>query len=635
MTNAADELAAVAPNEGDAAPRRVGTPSLHPAPLLETRALTVRFGSGPASVTAVDGLSYRLAAGRTLAIVGESGAGKTLGCLALVGLVPRAATVSGSVRFAGRELVGLDDAKLRRHRGRDIAIVLQDAARALNPTMTVGKQIAEAARLHERLGRRAARARAIELLERLGLREPVGAASAYPHELSGGMRQRALLAITLAAGPKLLIADEITRSLDVLTRAHTLELLASLKERLGMTLILVSHDLALVAGFADEILVMHAGRAVEHAPADRLLAGARTPYARALVGAMPRIDAAAPPAANVLAAAEPAPLARGAVDALLEARGIVQAFPRRGRRDGFRAVDGVSLTIRSGETLALVGESGAGKSTLARALLQYPRPTAGSVVLEGVDLTQLTGRPLAERRRRMPMVFQEPFASFDPKWRVRAIVEEPLAIAGADRTERAHRAAEALERVGLPAAVFGRRRPSELSGGQCQRVALARALVSDPALVILDEAVASLDVRLQQHVLDLLRALRAELGLAYLFISHDLAVVRQIADRVAVLYRGRICEIGPVEAVYRRPAHPYTAALLDAAGAAGSARGRVPRHGAGPVESDDADPAGCPFRSRCPRAAPRCAAETPELERADDRHLVACHFAGHDSGRVL
>src|SRR5690606_13980060 len=266
VTNAADELAAVAPNEGDAAPRRVGTPSLHPAPLLETRALTVRFGSGPASVTAVDGLSYRLAAGRTLAIVGESGAGKTLGCLALVGLVPRSAIVSGSVRFAGRELVGLDETELRRHRGRDIAFVLQDAGRALNPTLIVGEQIAEAARLHERLGRRASHTRAAELLGLLGLREPVLTASAYPHELSGGMRQRALLAIALAAGPRLLIADEITRSLDPLTRARMLELLVSLKDRLGMTLILVSHDLGLVTRVADEILVMRAGRAVEHAP---------------------------------------------------------------------------------------------------------------------------------------------------------------------------------------------------------------------------------------------------------------------------------------------------------------------------------------------------------------------------------
>ncbi len=601
-------------------------------PLLETRALTVRIGTGVGAVTAVDGLSYRVASGRTLAIVGESGAGKTLGCLALVGLVPRSAIVSGSVRFAGRELVGLDETELRRHRGRDIAIVLQDAARALNPTMTVGEQIAEAARLHERLGRRASHTRAAELLGLLGLREPVLTASAYPHELSGGMRQRALLAIALAAGPRLLIADEITRSLDPLTRARMLELLVSLKDRLGMTLILVSHDLGLVTRVADEILVMRAGRAVEHAPAARLTGGARTAYARALVAAMPRLCAAARPSApeERVSARRDDALAASARGVLLEARGIVQVFPRRGRGGAFRALDGVSLSIRAGEALGLVGESGAGKSTFARALLQHPRPTAGRVVFEGVELTRLAGRPLAEHRRRMPMVFQEPFASLDPQWRVRAIVEEPLVVAGADRAERARRAADALERVGLPPRAFGRRRPAELSGGQCQRVAIARALVSDPALVILDEAVASLDVRSQRDVLGLLRALRADLGLAFLFISHDLAVVREISDRVAVLYRGRVCEVGPVEAVYRRPAHPYTGALLAAARDAGAIRARIARSGSAAVAPADgdacADRMGCAFRPRCARASPRCAVERPELRSAEEAgHFVACH----------
>lgn len=532
---------------GDAVGRNI-SPSL-----LETRALTVRFGS----VTAVDGLSYRLDAGRTLAIVGASGAGKTLGCLALVGLVPSSATVSGSARFAGRELVGLGEAELRRYRGREIAIVLQDAAGALNPTMTIGRQIAESARLHEQLGRRAAHGRAVELLGLLGFREPAYAASAYPHELSGGMRQRALIAAAIACGPTLLIADEITRSLDTRTCARTLGLLASLKERLGMTLILVSHDLGLAVRFADEILVMSGGRAVERGAAAALLGQARTPEARKLVGAMKRIRAGKRGERTAVADS-------GARDVLLEARGIVQEYSRRGGGGTFRALDGVSLTIGRGETLALVGESGAGKSTLARALLQRPRPTAGSVVFDGVELTRLSARSLAELRRRMPMVFQDPCASLDPRWSVRAIVEEPLVIAGVDRRARARGVAEALERVGLPLSIFGSRRPNELSGGQFQRVALARALVADPTLVILDEAVASLDVALQAHMLELLEALRAERGLSYLLISHDLAVVRRIADRIAVLCRGRLCEMGSVEAVFRRPAHPYTAALLAA-----------------------------------------------------------------------
>jgi peptide/nickel transport system ATP-binding protein len=590
------------------------------SPLLETRDLRVTFERHGRRVTAVESLSYRLAAGRTLAIVGESGAGKTAACRALMGLLPPAAVVAGSARLGGTELIGLGERELRRRRGADVAMVFQDPARSLNPTMRVGEQIAETIRAHRRLDRRAARRHAVELLTLMRLNLPEQQFYAYPHQLSGGMRQRVLIAIALACEPKLLIADEATKSLDVITQTEILELLADLQRRRGMAMILVSHDLRLATAYADEILVLQGGRLVEHGAASDVLERPRSAYTRALLGAVPAQAALAAPVLS------PAPTWSHAEAPLLEARGIVQQFAVRGRF--VHAVSGVSFDIRVGETLGLVGETGSGKSTLARALLQAPRPTFGSVLFRGQDLTQLRGRALLAQQRHLQMVFQDPFGSLDPRWRVGAIVEEPLLGFGlGDRAARCRKVDELLECVGLPPREYRERRPHELSGGQCQRVAIARALAAEPALIVCDEAVASLDVLTQAQMVALFEQLRAELGLSYLFISHDLALVARIAHRVAVMHLGQLCEIGPTASVYREPFHPYTAALL--------ATVRATRSRAAPLQPPNmrADPppailapSGCRFRGRCPRAEQRCAIEDPRLSEVEQGRFVACHF---------
>lgn len=591
-------------------------------PLLSVRELTVRFHTGGGELKAVDGVSFDVHAGRTIAIVGESGAGKTLACRALLGLHPERAAVTGSVELDGRELIGLGDSELRRHRGRDIALVFQDAERALNPAMCIGRQIAEAVRIHERCGKRAAAARACELLSLLEIGEARERFFAYPHELSGGMRQRVMLATALAAEPKLLIADEATRSLDVTTQARILALLESLRHRLGMALILICHDLRIATAFADEVLVMHAGRVVEHAAPSSLLASPRSSYAKALLGAVTRLEAR--PGRKPVRS-EP----------LLAAREIVQRFSAAGRaslrpdRRIVHAVRGVSLEIAAGETLGLVGETGSGKSSFARTLFQAPAPASGSVWFRGEELTRLRGRKLAEHRRGMQMVFQDPVSSLDPAWTISSIVAEPLAALG--RGERRRKAAELLDLVGLSDTVYGRRRARELSGGQCQRVAIARALASDPVLLVCDEALSSLDALIQAHMLDLFERLRARLGLAYLFISHDLSVVRRISDRIAVMYAGRLCEIGPADDVCRSALHPYTAALLASAPSGLASKARAAGRPARDVIGGDrpspvVPPAGCAFRARCPRARDLCAIETPSMRGAGDEHQVACHF---------
>ncbi|HEX6996820.1 MAG TPA: ABC transporter ATP-binding protein [Gammaproteobacteria bacterium] len=598
-------------------------------PLLAARDLEVAFPRGGGAVTAVRGLCYELESGRTLAIIGESGCGKTVACRALLKLLPRGASITGSVRLEGRELLGLTDAELRRYRGAGIAMVFQDPSQSLNPTMRVGDQIVEALRRRERLDGGAARRAALELLTRMELPTPAECLRAFPHQLSGGMRQRVMIAIAVACRPKVLVADEITASLDAITHRRIMRLLLDLQRALGMALIVVSHDLRSVASIADDVLVMREGRAVEYAPMARVLHAPRTPYAKTLLAA-----ACCRPGGVETEASQTAPSRTASPrDAVLDVRGLRQTYapPGGALRFGGGSVEAladVSFTIERGETLGLVGESGSGKTTLARTLFQLPPPRSGSVVLLGKDLTRLGGRRLAGQRRHMQMVFQDPSGSLNPRWRTAAIVAEPLLAQGmGDRRERRRRVAEVLELVGLPFATYGRRFPRELSGGQCQRVAIARALAPHPALLVCDEAVSALDALVRARILDLFDRLRRELSLSCLFISHDLAVVRRISDRVAVLHRGRLCELAPADSLYRRPRHPYSAALIAADERLPNDEQRPPLRvdeGRAPAAHEAAR--GCRLRTSCPRARDLCAREAPRLRLLGDDHLVACHF---------
>lgn len=630
-------------------------------PLLEVRDLSVAFTTSGQRVDAVEHLGFRLSRGQCLALVGESGAGKSVSCRALLGLLPGTATVSGSVLLNDTSLLCLSEREWRQLRGSRIAMVFQDPSRSLNPTMRVGHQISEVIhRHHPNLQRAERRQRTIELLRLLNIPEPERRFLFYPHELSGGMRQRVLIAIALAGNPELLIADEPMRSLDVITQSETLALLRNLQYRFRLALLIVSHDLRLVSCVADDILVMQAGHVVEYGPASRLLNEPRMPYTKALTEAMAGANRLTPATSRPMLAANRPPsththIARGALpepvsttrlrtatpacrhataDTVLRAVEIMQEFPLQAhgvfRAGSMRALDKVSFDLRSGETLGIVGESGAGKTTLARALAQAPKPASGSVYFEGVDLTLLRGRNLVQHRRRMQLVFQDPFGSLDPSWRVEHIVEEPLRrFTDMDKTQRRRAVGEILDRVGIPIGRYGQRRPARLSGGECQRVSLARALTAEPALLILDEAVSALDVLTQAQLLELFRQLRSEFGLSYLFISHDLALVRQVSDRVAVLHVGLICEIGPALAVLSHPRHPYTASLL-AHALQGTSPGTTPPAPDLAPPSDDPPPSsascGCAFRARCPRARGRCTLIRPELLPAAGEHLVACHF---------
>ncbi len=517
--------------------------------LLALDKLAVRFGD----VVAVRGLDLAVAPGETAAIVGETGSGKSVAMLATLGLLPPGATVSGSARFEGQELLGLRRRALDRVRGRRVAIVFQEPQSALDPLYTVGSQIAAVLRNSRNLPRRAAWDRARELLEETGIAEPARRARAYPHELSGGQRQRVAIAMALACEPTLLIADEPTTALDVTVAARILELLAELKARHGMALILISHDLAVVRRVADTIHVMEKGVLVESGPAAAVVGSPQHAYTRRLLAADRLPPAPEPPPA--------------VLEPLLDATGLTVSYALRGgwRRRFFTAVDGVDLAIGRGETLALIGESGSGKSTLGRALLRLT-PSSGRIAFEGRDLQALDAKTLLPLRRDLQIVFQDPFSSLSPRLSVGDIVAEGLAVhePGLSRSDRAARAAAALEEVGLPAG-FATRRPHALSGGQRQRVAIARAVILSPRLVVLDEPTSALDRSVQADVLALLRRLQEERGLSYLFITHDLAVVRAVASRVAVMKDGRIVETGATRQVMERPSDPYTATLVAAA----------------------------------------------------------------------
>jgi peptide/nickel transport system ATP-binding protein len=682
-------------------------------PLLEVTDLVVSIATEGGLIEAVRGITFSLGAGETLGVVGESGSGKTMLSLAILGLLPGAARVTGSVRLDGRELLTASAKEWNAVRGARVAMIFQDPMTALNPMYSVGWQVAEGVRLHGGLDRRAAHRRAVELLDLVGLPQPERLARRFPHELSGGMRQRVVIAIAVANKPDLLIADEPTTALDVTVQAQILDTLRSIRQETKSAMILISHDLGVVAGVADRVLVMYAGKAVEVGEVDDIFHEPRMPYTIGLLASLPSIDerrgrlpsipgtppsgtaygrgcAFAPrcpisapqcatepllvavgrahtaacvfateqgqspdddrhealgrltwgddasgPAEPAPRGAEPAPRQRPAGgpdegdDVVILVNNLTKHFIIRGEKLRSRltleAVNGINLELRAGVCLAVVGESGCGKSTLARLLLRLEEPTAGSIIMNGRDITALDDRALRSTRRDIQMVFQDPYASLNPRLSVGEIVAEPLIVHKIP--DRVNRVKALLSSVGLDPAA-GVRFPGEFSGGQRQRIGIARALALEPSTLVLDEPVSALDVSIQASVLNLLRDLQRERNMCYLLIAHDLAVVRQIAHEVAVMYLGTIVEQGPADRIYRRPAHPYATALLSAVPIPDPARERSRQRILlkGEVPSPVNPPSGCRFRTRCWKADSRGAEEVPPLRLIESGHRVACHY---------
>ncbi|MFD5591744.1 dipeptide ABC transporter ATP-binding protein [Streptomyces griseorubiginosus] len=522
--------------------------------LVHVTDLTVEFGD----LRAVDGLSFTLAPGAALALVGESGSGKSTVASALLGLHRgTGARVSGSVGVAGVDVQQASDDELRRLRGAKAAMVFQDPLSSLDPYYAIGDQIAEVHRVHTRVSRRTARARAVQVLDRVGIPDAVRRSRSRPHEFSGGMRQRALIAMALACEPELLIADEPTTALDVTVQAQILDLLHTLRQETGMGLLLVTHDVGVAAESVDDVLVMRHGRTVEHGPVGTVLREPAEAYTRELLAAVPRVDAPRVSSGGSGGGASDGSregAAEAVPEVVLEAVGLRREFGRG--KKAFAAVDGVSLTVRRGETLGVVGESGSGKTTLGRMLVGLLEPTAGQVRHDG--LTRVGVNPAVQ------MVFQDPVSSLNPRRSVGESIADPLRARGERDEQRIRgRVRELLERVGLEGAHYDRY-PHEFSGGQRQRVGIARALAADPRVIVCDEPVSALDVTTQAQVVALLGELQRELGLALVFVAHDLAVVRQVSDRVAVMRRGRIVEQGPADEVYDSPRDAYTKQLLTA-----------------------------------------------------------------------
>jgi peptide/nickel transport system ATP-binding protein len=541
------------------------------ASLLEVRDLSVRYRTRTGEHPAVRGVSLQVGRGEVVALVGESGSGKTTTAHAIVHLpAAGAVTRSAALRFDGLDLAGLTSSEWQAVRGRRIALIPQDPAVSLDPVKRVGAQVAEVLRIHRLAGRSDAQRRAIRLLDLAGIPEPALRARQYPHQLSGGMKQRVLIAAALAAGPELIVADEPTSALDVTVQKQILDHLGLLVRERNTAVLLITHDLAVAADRADRVLVMQHGRIVEGGAAAEVLEEPRHPYTRALVAAAPALsDTRLLPSPRVAPQIMTDDVAAPSTERadrppLVVVRGVRKVFPAPGTRGGIHAVDGVDLEIRHGETFALVGESGSGKSTTARLIMRLEQPSAGTLTLGGVDYTRARGAELRLLRRKFQLVYQNPYASLDPRFSVSDLIEEPLrAYRVGTRAGRQATIARLLDEVALPQSCL-RRLATEMSGGQRQRVAIARALALQPELVVLDEAVSALDVSVQAQILQLLTDLQAEYGLSYLFITHDLAVVRRIADRVAVMHRGRIVESGATSDVLMRPRNHYTRELIAA-----------------------------------------------------------------------
>ncbi|MFJ4770805.1 dipeptide ABC transporter ATP-binding protein [Streptomyces uncialis] len=677
--------------------------------VLTIRDLSVEIRRGDRVVRPVSGVNLALHRGETLGIVGETGSGKSMTGLAIMGMLPAGGRVTGgSIDFDGTELVGLPAARYRAIRGNDVAMVFQDSMTALNPTRRIGDQVAEPVRLHHGASKRAARGRAAELLALVGIPRPAERMDDYPHQLSGGMRQRVMIAMALVCEPRVVIADEPTTALDVSIQADILDLLDELRSRLGMSMILVTHDMGVIARHADRVGVMYAGRVAETGPTPALFGSTRHRYTHALLSSIPSLTQdrreklfsvpGAPPdlavphtgcpfaprcgAATdrcreelpVLSVEEgghthacwhpvpdpatrahhpPAPVIPAATTPVtvtsvatapqvvrpepetaprLRVVDLIREYPVGGRgllggRRTVKAVSGVSFEVAAGETFGLVGESGCGKSSLGRMLVALDRPDSGEVIFDGASVTRMSSRELGPRRARLQMMFQDSNASLDPRMRVAAILREPLAIQGiGSRAERTTRARELLWDVGLPPGIL-ERYPHELSGGQRQRVGLARALALEPKVLVADEPVSALDVSVRSQILNLMRRVQLERDLSSVVISHDLAVVRYLADRVGVMYLGKLVETGTTEEVYGATAHPYTAGLLAAVPEAdpGPRRPRAQARVRGELPSPIDPPSGCRFRTRCALATEVCAEQEPPLTTVTGTHRIACH----------
>jgi len=533
-------------------------------PVLALDQLRVSFTTPDGLIEAVRGVSLTIERGECLGVVGESGSGKSQTFMAVMGLLAPNGQVAGSARFQGQPLLDLKSAALNRIRGSKMGMIFQDPLTALTPHVKVGEQIAEPLRRHLHLSHEAARALAKDWLQRVRIPDAERRLDQFPHELSGGMRQRVMIAAAMAPGPELLIADEPTTALDVTVQAEILDLMAELKRETGAAMVLITHDMGVIARMADRVCVMRRGEYVEEGPVERIFAAPQAPYTRALLDAIPRLDRSDRGGRPTL---DPVPADAPIV---VDARGVKVHFPIGAglfdKTRQLRAVDGVDLVLRKGETLGVVGESGSGKSTLARAVLKLIPPTAGAVTILGRDITQAHGEALRKARKDLQIVFQDPLASLDPRVTVGDSIAEPLQVhrPGLSRAEREVMTREMMKEVELDPALINRY-PHELSGGQNQRVGIARAMILGPSLVICDEAVSALDVSVRAQIIDLLIGLQKRLGMAMLFISHDLAVVREISHRVMVLYLGRVMETATREQIYAAPRHPYTRALLSAA----------------------------------------------------------------------
>jgi oligopeptide/dipeptide ABC transporter ATP-binding protein len=584
--------------------------------LLDIDNLEIGYADSAAPVVA--GLSFSVSPGEALGIVGESGSGKTQTALSILGLTPANAALSGSIRFEGQELIGAGEATLNHYRACRIGMVFQDPRLALNPYVRIGKQMRRILLAHKLCKPAEAEARCIAMLRRVGLPDPERQYASFPHQLSGGMRQRAMIGAALIAEPALLIADEPTTALDVTVQAQILKLIRDLRTESGTALLLITHDLGVIAGNCDRMLVMDQGRKVEEGETRDIFDDPVADRTRALLAAAPDVHSGVL-ATDVDAEAE----------TVLEIEGLSVSF--RERRSGWgedlNAVRPVDLSVREGETVAVVGESGSGKTSLVRAALGLIPADAGSVAFLGKPLPGHVTRRPNEVRRNLQMVFQDPLASLNPAMTVTEIVMEPLRIhgVGMKRRERANAVQTMLGRVGLDEDLSNRY-PHELSGGQAQRVAIARSLILTPRILVCDEAVAALDGTVQRGILELLLEEQRRSGLALVFITHDLAVVRQISHRIMVMYMGRLCEVAPNDQVFQRPRHPYTKALLDA----------VPKPHPGAAELDPPvvgetasvlnPPSGCPFHPRCPHAVASCQAAVPSATESEGA-IVACHRA--------
>ncbi|MFI9758843.1 dipeptide ABC transporter ATP-binding protein [Streptomyces sp. NPDC051963] len=588
--------------------------------VLRFRDFYVRYGTAPASVRGVD-LTVR--AGEIVGLIGESGSGKTSVAMACLGLLPKQAQVTAELfEVCGTDLSAADDKALTRLRGSDVAMVFQDAMGALDPSMRVGRQIGEVLTRHRGLKGDARRQAVVELLRRVRVPEPERRARQYPHQLSGGLRQRVAMALALAGEPRLLLADEPTTALDVTVQAEILRLLRTIRDEFGVAILLISHDIGVIAQTADRVAVMRDGEIVETGAAEEVLLRPASEYTKMLLGSVPTVGKRVRP--------ESAKGLDGTADSDGSALFAVDGLSRSFRSDGHtvHALSDVSLQVGRGEVLGVVGESGSGKSTLAKMLVRLDRPTSGRLEKDGTDFGGLRGKRLKAFRRAVQMVFQHPAGSLNPKLRVATSVREPLATSGVTGGEARLRIDEVLAEVGLPPEAADRL-PHEFSGGQKQRIAIARAIAARPEVVVLDEPTSALDVSVQAQVLDLLLTIQQAEELTYVFISHDLAVVQAVSDRVVVMYAGRVVEVAEAEALFASPAHWYTRALLDAVPSP-DPRDRPEPDATSPSDEaareQRADAQGCAFASRCSHAESRCWAEVPDLSTVRAGHAVACHF---------